>query len=100
MKTIYKLLFAGLLCFITLAAAAQAPQQGSKPDAMAGATAPTECSGLPAPGEQPHKGCSMPGNMQAVDFQSVKICFAPQMDAFIAIDSVECTIHMVKMVEG
>ncbi len=38
--------------------------------------------------------------MQAVDFQSVKICFAPQMDAFIAIDSVECTIHMVKMVEG
>jgi Na+-transporting methylmalonyl-CoA/oxaloacetate decarboxylase gamma subunit len=40
----------------------------------------------------------MHGMVPTVDFQSVKICFAPQMGAFIAIDSIECSVHLVKMV--
>ena len=99
MNTIYKMLLAGLFSFAMLTAVAQPPQHGPQPDAMAGATAPAQCEGQPAPGEGPHQGCAMPGNMQAVDFQSVKICFAPQMGAFIAVDSVECSVHMVKMTE-
>lgn len=88
MNTIYKLLFAGLLCFSTLVAGAQAPQT----DAVAGATqtAPHH--------QQPHQGCMMHGMVPAVDFQSVKICYAPQMQAFVAIDSIECSVHLVKTV--
>ncbi len=96
MNTIYKILLASLLSVATMTAVAQSPQQGSRPDAMTGATAAAGCDMLPAPAAQQHHGCMMPGN--TVDFQSVKICFAPQMDAFIAIDSVECSVHMVKMV--
>ena len=91
------MLFAGLLGFVTLTAAAQPPQHGVQPDAMAGATVAAKCDGQPALGDQPLHGCPMPGNMQAVDFQSVKICFAPQMGSFIAIDSVECSVHKVKV---
>ena len=93
MKTINKFIIAGLFCFSMLMAVAQPPQGGPKPDAMAGAT--------PVAGEpHPHGGCMMPGMMPAVDFQSVKICFAPQMGAFIAIDSVECSVHLVSMTEA
>ena len=93
MKTINKFIIAGLFCFSMLMAVAQPPQGGPKPDAMAGAT--------PVAGEpHPHGGCMMPGMMPTVDFQSVKICFAPQMGAFIAIDSVECSVHLVSMTEA
>ena len=89
MNTIYKMLLAGLLSCTMLTAMAQGPHH----DATSGATHPA----APQP-SQPEKGCMMHGGaMQAVDFQSVKICFAPQMDAFIAVDSVECSVHMVKM---
>lgn len=99
MNTIYKMLLAGLLSIVTLTATAQTPQHGPEPDAMAGATAAAKCEGHPAPGEEPQHGCFMPGNMQAIDFQSVKICFVPQMSAFIAVDSVECSVHMVKLTD-
>ena len=36
----------------------------------------------------------------SVDFVSVKTCYAPQLGAFVAVDSVECSVHMVAMVEG
>ena len=94
MKTINKMLLAGLLCFATLAAMAQPPQHEGCPDAVAGATAPA-----PKPEGQPHHGCMMPGMMPTVDFQSVKICFAPEMGAFVAVDSVECSIHLVKILD-
>lgn len=96
MKTISKILMTGLFSLAMLTAVAQPPQ----PDAVAGATAPAEVNGQPAPEMQPHQGCMMHGGMPAVDFQSVKICFIPQTGSFIAIDSVECSVHMVKMVEG
>lgn len=32
-----------------------------------------------------------------INFQSVKIAYSPKMDAFVAIDSAECSIHLVKM---
>ena len=89
------MLFAGLFCFTMLTATAQGPQQEPRPDAVAGATAAAE----PRPEPQPHQGCMMHGMVPTVDFQSVKICFAPQMGAFIAIDSIECSVHLVKMVE-
>ncbi len=98
MKTINKMLLAGLLSITMLTAVAQPPQHQDTPDAVAGATIAAKCEGQPAPEEHPHQGCMMPGMMQSIDFQSVKICFAPQMEAFIAIDSVECSVHMVKMV--
>ena len=88
MNTIYKLLFAGLLCFATLTATAQGPQ----PDAVAGATPDQPRH------EQPHHGCMTHGMVAPVEFQSTKICYAPQMGAFIAIDSIECSVHLVKMV--
>lgn len=79
------------MCFSMLTATAQ----GSKPDAMAGAT-PDQ----PRP-EQPHHGCMTHGMVvPPVEFQSVKICYAPQMGAFVAIDSMECSVHLVKMLDG
>ena len=95
MKTINKMLLAGLLSLSMLTAVAQAPQapQG-EPDAVAGATQPAE----PRQEQPQHHGCMTHGMMPTVDFQSVKICFAPQMGAFVAVDSVECSIHMIKMV--
>ncbi len=95
MKTINKMLLAGLLSVATIAAVAQPPQHEGCPDAMAGATAPA-----PKAEGQPNGGCMMHGAMPTVNFQSVKICFAPQMGAFIAIDSVECSVHMVKMTDN
>ena len=87
MKTIYKLLFAGLLCFSTLTAMAKP----DKEDVVAGAT--------PEMAEPHHgPGPMCPGMNPAVDFQSVKICYAPMMDAFVAVDSVECSVHLVKQV--
>ena len=71
MSTIKKMLIAGLFCFAMLGVSAQGHS---------------------------HEGCMMHGMVPTVDFQSVKICFAPQMGAFIAIDSIECSVHLVKMV--
>ena len=90
------MLIAGLFCFAMLGVSAQghSHEGGPRPDAVAGATAPAE----PRPEQQPHEGCMMHGMVPTVDFQSVKICFAPQMRAFIAIDSIECSVHLVKMV--
>ena len=95
MKTLNKMLLAGLLCCATLVATAQPPQHNGCPDAVAGATVAAQ-----HPEGQPQQGCMMPGAMSTVDFQSVKICLAPQMGAFIAVDSVECSVHMVAMVDG
>ena len=89
MKTLNKMLLAGLLCCATFVATAQPPQHEGRPDAVSGATTPAE-----RPDSQLQHGCMMPG--VPVDFQSVKICFAPQMGAFIAVDSVECAVHIVK----
>ncbi|MBP3763719.1 MAG: OadG family protein [Bacteroidales bacterium] len=90
MNTVYRLLFAGLMCFATLAGAAQ----GRQPDAVAGATQATPHQG------QPHQGCMTHGMAKPVEFQSTKICFAPHWGAFVAIDSVECSVHLVKQVDG
>ena len=89
MKTLNKMLLAGLLCCATFVATAQPPRHEGRPDAVSGATTPAE-----RPDSQLQHGCMMPG--APVDFQSVKICFAPQMGAFIAVDSVECAVHIVK----
>ena len=96
MNTIYKLLFAGLLSFSMLTATAQ-PGQGGE-DAMAGAT-PAPEQGMPGP-KGPHGCPAMGPACQPVEFQSVKICYAPQKDAFLAIDSVECTVHLIKVMDG
>ena len=98
MKTFYKMLIAGVLSFTMLTAVAQPrhPQGQPCPDAVAGATMPAE----PHHG-QPHEGCMMPcGGGQAVDFQSVKICYLPEKSAFVAIDSVECSVHLIAMQDG
>lgn len=73
MKTFYKLLIAGVIGFATLTATAQ---------------------------EAPHQGCPMHDMVPAVEFQSVKMCFAPQLSAFVAVDSVECSVHLVALVDG
>ena len=52
----------------------------------------------PAVAEAPHQGCPMHQMVPAVEFQSTKICFAPQLGAFVAVDSVECSVHLVAMV--
>lgn len=93
MKTIYKLLFAGLFSVSLLSVAASPVLENE--DAMAGATPSTECH-KQGPGD--HHGC--PG-MEPIgpmaDFQSHRFCIeVPREKAFLAIDSVECSIHLVK----
>lgn len=77
MRTINKLLLAGFFSIATLTAVAQGQ-----------------------PGEPQHEGCPMHQLQPSVDFVSVKTCYAPQLGAFVAVDSVECSVHMVAMVEG
>lgn len=90
MNTIYKMLLAGLLSMSMLTAVAQPPAEGGHHHGQA-----------PEATEQaPHPGCPMHALTPSVDFQSVKICYAPDLGAFVAIDSVECAVHMVKMVDG
>lgn len=88
MNTIYKLLFAGLLSFSMLTAVAQGPRP--EPNA------PAEGAEVAAA----HEGCMMHGMAPTVEFQSTKICFAPQMGAFVAVDSIECSVHLVAIVDG
>ncbi len=96
MNTIYKLLFTGLLSFSLFTAAAQSGREGE--DALAGAT-PMPATSMPAP--EGHHGCPAKGPAcQPVEFQSVKICYAPQKDAFLAVDSVECSVHLIKVMDG
>ena len=87
MKTIYKLLFAGLLCFSTLTATA-ATENGDS--LVASAVQQVELRGPKCHAKNP----------PAVDFQSAKICYAPALEAFVAIDSVECSVHLLKKVDG
>ena len=97
MKTINKLLLAGLFSFSMLTAVAQPPcHEGPAPDVVEGATKPAE---TPAPEQRPHEGCMMHGMVPPVEFQSVKICLAPQTGAFLAVDSVECAVHLIGMTE-
>ena len=77
MNTFHRMLLATLLCLAMLPASAQAPAGGP---------------------EGGHQGCPMHQMIPTVDFQSTKICFAPQLGAFVAIDSVECSVHLVAMV--
>ena len=93
MKTIYKMLIAGVLSCMMLTAMAQPRHEGPRP----GGPAP---EGQPAEVPAPFDGCTMHNMASAVDFQSVKICYVPQQQAFVAIDSVECSVHMVAMVDG
>jgi len=86
MNTIYKMLLAGLLSFAMLTVMAQPQHEAPHHDGQ--------------PAEQPHEGCMMHSMVPSVDFQSVKICYAPQLGAFVAIDSVECAVHMVAMADG
>lgn len=75
MKTIYKMLFAGLLGFSMLTAVAQEqPSAGAEPQ---------------------HEGCPMHQLAPSMDFVSVKTCYAPGLGAFVAVDSVECCVHLV-----
>ena len=93
MNTIYKMLLTALFSTLMLTAVAQPA------DAVSGATnaAPAQKE---EPAAQPHEGCMMHGMMPTVDFLSVKISFAPQMGVFVAIDSVECSVHLVAITEG
>jgi Na+-transporting methylmalonyl-CoA/oxaloacetate decarboxylase gamma subunit len=75
MKTFTKIMLAALLCVATLPAMAQDD----------------------ANGDAPHPGCPMHALTPSVDFQSVKMCYVPDLGAFVAIDSVECCVHMVAM---
>ena len=90
MNTIYKMLLAGLLSMSMLTVVAQPPAEGGHHHGQA--TEQAE--------QAPHPGCPMHALTPSVDLQSVKICYAPDLGAFVAVDSVECAVHMVKMVDG
>ena len=94
MNTISKMLLAGILSLTMLTATAQGPHpQGPHHGAPAHDPQPAEA---PAP----HQGCPMHNLAPAVDLQSVKICFIPQTGSFVAVDSVECSVHLVALVDG
>ncbi|MBR4773129.1 MAG: OadG family protein [Bacteroidales bacterium] len=77
MKTINKMLLAGLLSVTMLTAVAQEQPAEPRPE-----------------------GCPMPQMAPTVDFASVKTCYVPQLGAFVAVDSVECCVHLVALVDG
>ena len=80
MNTINKILIAGLLSLSMLTAVAQEqPAAGAEPQ---------------------HEGCPMHQLAPSMDFVSVKTCYAPQLQAFVAVDSVECCVHLVGLVDG
>ncbi|MBR4230318.1 MAG: OadG family protein [Bacteroidales bacterium] len=80
MNTINKILIAGLLSLSMLTAVAQEqPSAGAEPQ---------------------HEGCPMHQLAPSMDFVSVKTCYAPQLQAFVAVDSVECCVHLVGLVDG
>ena len=80
MNTINKILIAVLLSLSMLTAVAQ--EQPSAGD------------------EIRHEGCPMHQLTPSMDFVSVKTCFVPQLQAFVAVDSVECCVHLVGLVDG
>lgn len=95
MKTINRMLLASLLCMGMFAATAQpthGPGMGGGHHAHPHGPAPEES--LADTPEPQHHACQL--MTSTVDFQSVKICYAPQMGAFVVVDSVECAIHLVK----
>lgn len=78
MNTIYKLLLTCLTGLSMLTATAQEqPPTGGR-----------------------HEGCPMHRMTPSMDFVSVKTCYAPQLGAFVAVDSVECCVHLVGMTDG
>ena len=80
MNTINKILIAGLLSLSMLTAVAQEqPSAGAEPQ---------------------HEGCPMHQLAPSMDFVSVKTCYAPQLQAFVAVDSVDCCVHLVGLVDG
>ena len=80
MNTISKILIAGLLSLSMLTGVAQEqPSAGAEPQ---------------------HEGCPMHQLAPSMDFVSVKTCYAPQLQAFVAVDSVECCVHLVGLVDG
>ena len=84
------MLIAGLMSAAALMAAAQQPVAT---DGTTGATRPhaqeaLADSGSPAPQ-------AMPPFEAPVEFQSVKVAYSPTADVFVAVDSVECSIHLV-----
>lgn len=44
---------------------------------------------------EPHQGCPMHQMVPAVEFQSTKMCFSMQLGAFVVVDSIECSVHLV-----
>lgn len=77
MNTISKMLLPVLLCMGMLTASAQTPP--------------------PSDGEAPHAGCPMHSLSSPINLQSVKMCYVPDLGAFVAIDSTECCVHMVAL---
>lgn len=92
MKTVYKLLFAGLLSFSMLTATAQ----GDTHDAVSGATDTPSHEQIPGgPEGEHHPG--MHAMMQPLQFQANKSCYLPQMRTFIVIDSIDCAVDMLRI---
>ena len=92
MKTVYKLLFAGLLSFSMLTATAQ----GDAHDAVSGATDTPSHEQMPGGPEGEHHPCMHP-MMQPIQFQANKSCYLPQMRTFIIIDSIDCAVDMLRI---
>ena len=91
MKTIYKMLLAGLFSMLMLAATAQSA------DAVAGATKAAGHGQPQQAAAEAHAGCPMHSLTPSMDFNSVKMCYVPDLGAFVAIDSVECCVHLVSV---
>ncbi|MBR4739501.1 MAG: OadG family protein, partial [Bacteroidales bacterium] len=86
------MLIAGLFSFSMLTAMAQGPRpEGPRHGGPAPKGQPAEAA--------PHEGCPMQMLAPGVNFTSVKVCYVPQMNAFVAVDSVECCVHMVAFTE-
>lgn len=95
MSKLYKLLTIGTLCVALFAGGLSAkphkkpmpPKQGTEQ------SVPAENGKMPPECEKHHHG--MWKKAQPVTFQSNKICFIPEMQAYVVVDSTDCAIDLV-----
>ena len=99
MNKVYKLFTIGVLCAALFAGGLSAKPHGKRPmppKPKAEHPMPPADSLAPRPDGMSH-GLAMPGRhgQEPVTFHPNRFCYVPQMQAYVAIDSIDCAIDLV-----
>ncbi|MBO4752028.1 MAG: OadG family protein [Bacteroidales bacterium] len=102
MNKIYKLFTIGVLCVAMFAGGLSAKKPHKRPMPPKQGVErpmPPEDGKMPPECEMHHHGMPMHGQ-QPVTFQSNQICFIPEMQAYVVVDSTDCAIDLVERDEA